>query len=34
MPADANVNDLLDDHVTLDLECLDRIYFNAYIPSP
>lgn len=28
-----NVNDLLDDHVVLDLECLDRIYLNAYVPN-
>ena len=28
-----NVNDLLDEHVTLDLECLDRIYLNAYVPN-
>jgi hypothetical protein len=29
----ANVNDLLDSHVILDLECLDRIYLNAYVPK-
>lgn len=29
-----NINELLDGHVTLDLECLDRIYLNAYVPSP
>jgi hypothetical protein len=33
MAAVVNVNDLLDDHVSLDLECLDRIYLNAYIPN-
>ena len=33
MGAVVNVNDLLDDHVVLDLECLDRIYLNAYVPS-
>jgi hypothetical protein len=33
MAAVVNINDLLDDHVTLDLECLDRIYLNAYIPN-
>jgi hypothetical protein len=24
-----NINDLLDGHVGLDLECLDRIYLNV-----
>jgi hypothetical protein len=28
-----NINDVLDGHVTLDLECLDRIYLNAYVPN-
>jgi len=27
-----NINDLLRDHVTLEVECLDRIYLNGYIP--
>ncbi len=27
------VNDLLDGHVVLDLECLDRVYLNAYVPN-
>ncbi len=27
-----NINDVLRDHVTLELECLDRIYLNGYIP--
>jgi hypothetical protein len=27
------VSELLDDHVVLDLECLDRIYLNAYVPN-
>src|SRR5215469_8218847 len=26
------VNDVLEGHVTLDIECLDRIYLNAYVP--
>jgi len=26
------VNEVLDGHVVLDLECLDRIYLNAYVP--
>src|SRR5512136_840797 len=28
-----SVNDLLRDHVTLTVECLDRIYLNGYIPT-
>lgn len=27
------VNDLLDGHMGLDLECMDRIYLNGYVPS-
>lgn len=27
-----NVNEILKDHVSLDVECLDRIYLNGYIP--
>jgi hypothetical protein len=27
-----NVNDVLEGHVRLDLECLDRVYLNAYVP--
>ena len=27
-----DINDLLDDHVQLDVECLDRIYLNGYVP--
>ena len=26
------VSDLLDGHVVLDVQCLDRIYLNAYVP--
>jgi len=26
------VNDVLDGHVAWDLECLDRVYLNAYVP--
>jgi len=28
-----NINDFLRDHVTLEVECLDRIYLNGYIPN-
>lgn len=28
-----SVNDVLDGHVVLDLECLDRIYLNGYVPN-
>ena len=28
-----NINDLLDGHTGLDLECLDRLYLNAYVPN-
>jgi hypothetical protein len=28
-----NVNDLLREHVTLTVECLDRVYLNGYIPT-
>jgi hypothetical protein len=27
------VNDILDGHVVLDVECLDRIYLNGYVPN-
>lgn len=33
MAAVSNINDLLEGHVVLDLECLDRLYLNAYIPT-
>src|SRR5271169_6743381 len=33
MAATVTVNDVLDGHVVLDLECLDRIYLNAYVPN-
>ncbi len=28
------VNDLLDGHVGLDVECLDRVYLNLYVNRP
>ena len=33
MATGGNVNELLDGHIVLDLECLDRIYLNAYVPN-
>ncbi|HEY3689299.1 MAG TPA: hypothetical protein VGL46_03230 [Pseudonocardiaceae bacterium] len=33
MVTPVTVNDVLDGHVALDLECLDRIYLNAYVPN-
>ena len=27
-----NINEVLDGHVGLELDCLDRIYLNAYVP--
>src|SRR5258705_11742960 len=33
MAAVVTVNDVLDGHVHLDLECLDRIYLNGYVPN-
>jgi hypothetical protein len=27
------INDVLDGHVVLDVECLDRIYLNGYVPK-
>ncbi len=31
MAATVTVNDVLDGHVGLDIECLDRIYLNGYV---
>jgi hypothetical protein len=28
-----NINDVLDGHTLLDLDCLDRVYLNAYVPN-
>ena len=33
MAATVRINDVLDGHVGLDLECLDRIYLNGYVPN-
>jgi hypothetical protein len=29
----ANINELLQGHVTLQVECIDRLYLNGYLPS-
>jgi hypothetical protein len=28
-----NINEVLDGHVVLDLDCIDRLYLNAYVPN-
>jgi hypothetical protein len=33
MDKPVTVNDVLDGHVDLDVECLDRIYLNGYVPN-
>src|SRR5262252_9392028 len=33
MASVGNVNEILEGHIVLDLECLDRIYLNAYVPT-
>ena len=33
MAATVTVNEVLDGHVGLDVECLDRIYLNGYVPN-
>jgi hypothetical protein len=32
MASVANINDVLEGHVRLDLECVDRLHLNAYVP--
>jgi hypothetical protein len=27
-----NVAEIIKDHVTLEVRCIDRIYLNAYVP--
>lgn len=29
----ATINELIEEHTTLEVECLDRLYLNGYIPS-
>ena len=33
MASVVTVNDLLDGHVSLEVECLDRVYLNGYVPN-
>jgi hypothetical protein len=33
MASTATINDVLAGHVMLDIECLDRIYLNGYVPN-
>lgn len=33
MAAAVTVSDLLDGHTVLDVECLDRVYLNGYVPN-
>src|SRR6476659_3297496 len=33
MAATVTINDVLDGHVGLEIECLDRIYLNGYVPN-
>ena len=33
MTSVVNINDVLDGHVALEVECIDRLYLNAYVPN-
>jgi hypothetical protein len=33
MASVANINDVLEGHVALEVECVDRLYLNAYVPN-
>jgi hypothetical protein len=33
MASEANINDVLEGHVALEIECVDRLYLNAYVPN-
>ena len=33
MSVPRNVAKILSDHVTLELECIDRMYLNVYVPQ-
>ena len=32
LTATTNINEVLDGHVSLELDCIDRLYLNAYVP--
>jgi hypothetical protein len=31
MTSVVNINDVLDGHVSLEVQCVDRLYLNAYV---
>src|SRR6516165_8221831 len=33
MASVANINDVLEGHVALEIECVDRLYLNVYLPT-
>ena len=33
MASVANINDVLEGHVALEIECVDRLYLNAFLPG-
>jgi len=33
MTSVVNINDVLDGHVSLEIDCIDRLLFNAYVPN-
>jgi hypothetical protein len=33
MASVANINDVLEGHVRLEVECVDRVLLNAYVPG-
>src|SRR3954451_13324384 len=33
MASVVNINEVLEGHVGLDVECVDRLYLNAYVPN-
>jgi len=33
MTSVVNINDVLDGHVSLEVDCVDRLYLNAYVPK-